>query len=180
MQIYCENSRENVFQLCLHDSGRVSRLLTGITVPILITLCCNVSQAAEVQPDIVAYLPCRHLVSRAHGFPASEHSQGTSQSPVAYIEVCLNPEAQHNVPHWIFRASRSSSGHAPLSCPQALSAQCMQAQSPCTAICCIFSSLSSFHGTSWHLLPQRLRTLFALSPLKYPIPGFELRARVKQ
>ena len=32
---------------------------------------------------------------------------------------------------------------------------------------------------SWHLLPQRLRMLFALSLLKHPIPGFELRARVK-
>ena len=33
---------------------------------------------------------------------------------------------------------------------------------------------------SWHLLPQRLRILFALSLFKHPIPDFELRARVKQ
>ena len=32
---------------------------------------------------------------------------------------------------------------------------------------------------SLHLLPQRLRILFALSLLKHPIPDFELRARVK-
>ena len=36
------------------------------------------------------------------------------------------------------------------------------------------------HFLSWHLLPQRSRTLFALSLLRHPIPVFELRARVKQ
>ena len=53
VQIYCKNGQKDVFPLCLHDSGRASRLLTGITCRNLITLCCDVSQAAWMLPDTV-------------------------------------------------------------------------------------------------------------------------------
>ena len=42
-----------MFPLCLHDSSRASRLLTGITVPILITLRCGVKQACSEHSETV-------------------------------------------------------------------------------------------------------------------------------